>query len=384
MEANLQPQRGRDTDLAENMRRNLSFFVRDLRAHGFVIGLAETRDALQVLSGPCAASAMRLRPALRALFCGGASDWARFDEIFDAFWLGRGVKSALRTTGAPKNAPPGLRSEPTDGEAGARRQQADHVQRGEGEDEASAGQGRREGASRVEWLTQTDFRHLTRAEDLAAAHELAARLAKSMRARLTRRMRSQRSGSRLDLRKTIHKSIAFGGTPLELARRRRRDKPLRLVVLLDASGSMSLYSSLFLRFMHGVLACFHEADAFVFHTRLIHIAPALRDPDVQRAVDRLALLGQGVGGGTRIGESLAAFNHNHARRVIHSRTCVMIVSDGYRHRPGGKTRRGNGGPAPALSPHRLAEPDDRLARLRARSRGYEGGASLCRSLRPRA
>ena len=55
----------------------------------------------------------------------------------------------------------------------------------------------------------------------------------------------------------------------------------------------------------------------------------MRERDAQRAVDRLALMAQGVGGGTRIGESLADFNRWHARRVIHSRTCVMIVSDGY-------------------------------------------------------
>ena len=36
-----------------------------------------------------------------------------------------------------------------------------------------------------------------------------------------------------------------------------------------------------------------------------------------------------IGGGTRIGESLASFNRWHAARVIHSRTCVMIMSDGY-------------------------------------------------------
>ena len=35
------------------------------------------------------------------------------------------------------------------------------------------------------------------------------------------------------------------------------------------------------------------------------------------------------GGGTRIGESLQTFNRWHAARVLHSRSCVMIVSDGY-------------------------------------------------------
>ena len=41
------------------------------------------------------------------------------------------------------------------------------------------------------------------------------------------------------------------------------------------------------------------------------------------------LMAQGIGGGTRIGDSLATFNRWHARRLVNSRTAVMIVSDGY-------------------------------------------------------
>jgi uncharacterized protein with von Willebrand factor type A (vWA) domain len=67
----------------------------------------------------------------------------------------------------------------------------------------------------------------------------------------------------------------------------------------------------------------------VFHTRLVHVSHALRDRNIARAVDRLSLMAQGIGGGTRIGECLAAFNRWHAARVINSRTAVMIVSDGY-------------------------------------------------------
>jgi len=54
--------------------------------------------------------------------------------------------------------------------------------------------------------------------------------------------------------------------PFDLAWRRRKIKPLRLVVLLDASGSMSLYTAFFVRFLHGVVDAFREAEAFVFHT----------------------------------------------------------------------------------------------------------------------
>jgi uncharacterized protein with von Willebrand factor type A (vWA) domain len=150
-----------------------------------------------------------------------------------------------------------------------------------------------------------------------------------MRARLVRRYQARRRGRRLDLRRTIHRNVSHGGTPVELAWKRRKLKPVRLVILLDASGSMSLYTAFFVRFLHGVLDAFHEADAFIFHTRLVHVSDTLRDRDVGRAVDRLSLMAQGIGGGTRIGESLAAFNRWHARRVINARTAVMIVSDGY-------------------------------------------------------
>ena len=314
--------------IGEASRQKLSGFITTLRDNGFIVGLAEARDALNILIGPAAARPSSLRPALRTLLCGRASDWQKFDKIFEAYWMRRGMKSATRISGAPQKAPAGLQTAQSGARGLGESQNADHVQRGEGE-ALEAGESKREGASRAELLAQTDFRHLTQPEDLAAAHDIAARLAKSMRARLTRRTRARRSGQRLDLRRTIHKSIAHGGVPLELVHRQRKNKPLRLVVLLDASGSMSLYSSVFLRFMHGVLENFREAEAFVFHTRLIHISPALREKDAQRAVERMSLLAQGVGGGTRIGDSLATFNRWHAKRVIHSRTCVMIVSDGY-------------------------------------------------------
>jgi uncharacterized protein with von Willebrand factor type A (vWA) domain len=186
-----------------------------------------------------------------------------------------------------------------------------------------------EGASRAEALANVDFRKLADPDQVAEAHAAAARLARAMRTRLTRRDRVSRRGRRLDLRRTIHANISHGGAPITLMKRRRRDKPLRLVVLLDASGSMSMYTGVFLRFIHGVLDQFREAEAFLFHTRLAYVSDAMKERDPARALDRLAVMAQGAGGGTRIGECLETFNRGHAARVITSRTCVMIVSDGY-------------------------------------------------------
>jgi uncharacterized protein with von Willebrand factor type A (vWA) domain len=315
--------------MADRMSRRLAGFVRGLRDNGFKIGLAETRDALAVLAGPAAARPSFLKPAFRCLFCATRSDWERFDEIFDAYWHRQGMRQTRILSGAMSEARSPLR----------RLADAPHSEPGlpepvesksEGNVQNSAnGRGRREGASRSENLAGVDIRHIVDPEEIAQVHALAARLARVMRARLVRREQARRRGRRLDLRRTIHRSVSHGGTPVDLAWRRRKIKPLRLVVLLDASGSMSLYTAFFVRFLHGMVDAFHEAEAFVFHTRLAHVSPSLRDRDVTRAVDRLSLMAQGIGGGTRIGDSLATFNRWHARRVINSRTAVMIVSDGY-------------------------------------------------------
>jgi len=312
-------------------RRRLAGFARTLRDNGFRVGLAETSDALAILVSPAAVRPVSLKPALRSLFCATHSDWQRFDEIFDAFWRGEGMRSRRILSGAPPA-----------GHTPARKLAEAHVpqealglpdrveRRRDGNAESPAdGRGRREGASRTELLTAADLRHVVDPDDVAATYALADRLARVMRARLVRREQIRKRGRRLDLRRTIHRNVSHGGTLLDLAWRRRKIKPLRLVVLLDASGSMSLYTAFFVRFLHGVVDAFREAEAFVFHTRLAHVSPSLRDRDVTRAVEKLSLMAQGIGGGTRIGESLAAFNRWHARRVINSRTAVMIVSDGY-------------------------------------------------------
>jgi uncharacterized protein with von Willebrand factor type A (vWA) domain len=313
-------------------RRRLAGFARVLRDNGFAAGLAETRDAMAILLSPLATRPSLLKPALRTLFCATHSDWDRFDEIFEAYWLGHGRRQMQTLSGAA--AAESKASLKRLAEAGAQEGKLglpDHVQRGDDpqQDNPSNGRGRREGASRAEMLATADMRHIVDPEDVAEAHALAVRLARKMRAKLVRRQQVRRRGRRLDLRRTIHRNISHGGTPMELVWRRRKVKPLRLVILLDASGSMSLYTAFFVRFLHGVVDTFREAEAFVFHTRLAHVSESMRDRDVTRAVDRMSLMAEGIGGGTKIGESIATFNRWHAKRVINSRTAVIIVSDGY-------------------------------------------------------
>lgn len=319
-------------DIGAVLRMRLAGFVRSLRDSGFKVGLAETDDAMVLIRSSMLHRPASLKASFRSLFCGRHSDWQRFDDLFDAYWLGRGVKSGVKVSGTSTRRNMKTVRELIDAQGSKQDTLAGDVERKPGEEDEETGDkpsGRREGASIAENLGQVDFRNIQDPEAQKKAHELAERLARAMRVRLTRRDRQKRKGPRLDLRRTIRHSIAHGGMPLELIHKGPRERQLRLVVLLDASGSMNNYTGVFTRFVHGILDNFREAEAFLFHTRLVHVSSALSERDAGRALDRMGLMAQGVGGGTRIGEALADFNRWHAARVLHSRACVMILSDGY-------------------------------------------------------
>jgi uncharacterized protein with von Willebrand factor type A (vWA) domain len=319
-------------ELSRLVATKLAAFLKTLRDSGFAVGPQEGKDAASVMAAGFADRPGLLRSAFKHLFSARKSDWEKFDGLFDAFWLGKRVRSRSLTMGSVKAAnSPSLKSlrdrnsEPTGSEAAS-----DQIPSADNDaPEGRSGEGRMEGASRAENLAEVDFRKMADPDQIEQAHAVAAQLAKTMRARLTRRDLARRRGYRLDLRRTIHSNISHGGVPISLVKRQRKEKPLRLVMLLDASGSMSMYTGVFLRFIHGVLDEFREAEAFLFHTRLAYVSDAMKEKDAARALDRLSIMAQGAGGGTKIGESLQTFNRWHAARVIHSRTCVMIVSDGY-------------------------------------------------------
>ena len=301
-------------------------FTKVLRDNGFPIGVGEGLDAIEAAGIFDIQDARSLRFGWRSLLCTGKSDWFRFDELFNAYWLRHNMNRATKISGPTgKTRRLDLGKTMSGGNAGF----PDRVERGPGNDVDSGGEARSLGASTKESLYDADVRHLNDPDEIARAHELAERLAARMKSRISRRQRAANRGRRLDLRKVIHSSISTGGLPMRLAFRKPKPKPLRLVLILDVSGSMNQYSAFFLRFMRGVLGTFKESDAFVFHTRLSRIGDVLGEGNTERSLDRLALITTGWSGGTKIGDSLETFNGQYAGRLLNGRTVVMILSDGY-------------------------------------------------------
>ena len=78
----------------------LAAFLKTLRDNGFAVGLAEGQDAASLMTAGYVKKPGLLRSAFKHLFSARKSDWEKFDGLFDAFWLGKRVKSRSITVGS--------------------------------------------------------------------------------------------------------------------------------------------------------------------------------------------------------------------------------------------------------------------------------------------
>jgi uncharacterized protein len=217
-------------------------------------------------------------------------------------------------TGQPSDTRPGGSGE---GRAGESRGESDH----------DAGETLAMTASSDDRLHHADFAALTVAE-VALMRDLMAQLRLAPPARRRRRTRRSHLGDRLDMRATIRRSHRTGGDPVERIRRRRTERPRRLVLLADISGSMAPYARAYLQLLH-CAAGGANAETFVFATRLTRLTRQLRIRNPTVALQRAAAHAPDWSGGTRLGAALKAFNDGWGRRGLARGAVVLIVSDGW-------------------------------------------------------
>lgn len=178
-----------------------------------------------------------------------------------------------------------------------------------------------------ERLRGKDFAECTE-DELALIRRLVEQLPLVPPLRTARRARRHKSGDRLDVRQTLRRSHRTAGEPVELVLRRRTQRPRRIVLIADVSGSMEPYARVYLHLLHGAVQALH-AEAFVFATRLTRLtrALALRHPDIAY---RTALgAAPDWSGGTRIGRAVMDFIDLYGRRGLARGAVVVIVSDGW-------------------------------------------------------
>ena len=186
--------------------------------------------------------------------------------------------------------------------------------------------------SAVEVLAERDMAALT-AEEWVEAQRLISALRISTELQPSRRRRSarQRVGDHPDLRRTFRRNVRHGGVPLERAWREQSPRPRRMVFLLDVSGSMESYSRALARFAHAAVTSRRagRVEVFTIGTHLTRITRELGRRDPESALRSAGRAVTDWSGGTRLGESIGAFNDTWGIRGMARGAIVVICSDGW-------------------------------------------------------
>jgi uncharacterized protein with von Willebrand factor type A (vWA) domain len=169
-------------------------------------------------------------------------------------------------------------------------------------------------------------------DELAEAHRLMADLRVHAALRRSRRRRPARPGRGApDLRRTVRRSLATGGEVLAPAGTQPGERPRRLVLLVDVSGSMEPYARALTRFAHSAVAARRhgQVEVFALGTRVTRITRELATHDPDLALRRAGGAVADWAGGTRLGEGLRQFNDRWGVRGLGRGAVVVVLSDGW-------------------------------------------------------
>ena len=295
---------------------DLVAFTRLLATAGLPVTTERVTAYLQALRLVDLASEPAVYWAGRLTLCADPDDVARYDQGFAAWFssdprdqrMGRPRPPVPRasTIAALADPPPGS---------------------GTGDDDEETPE-LRVAATGEEVLRERDMAELTIGEREHLRALLA--LLRPDPPRRRARRRGPASRGEPDPGRTLRAALRSGGEITGLARRARRERPRRVVFLVDVSGSMSPYADSLLRFAHVVTRRTPQAvETFTLGTRLTRVTRELRQRDPERA---LADAGRAIpdwSGGTRLGEVMAAFLDRWGQRGVARRAVVVVFSDGW-------------------------------------------------------
>ena len=177
-------------------------------------------------------------------------------------------------------------------------------------------------------LSQKDFSAVPE-DEVDELMQTVKSIAKRLAAKTNRRYESSHKIDLPDLRKTLRKNLRRGGELLDIIHRRPKRNRVKLVLLCDVSRSMELYSAFFIQFMYAFQQVFRRMETFVVSTSLKRITFLLKQKNFDEAIRLLSSENSGWSGGTRIGEALNVFTNDYGKKMLGSKTIVIIVSDGW-------------------------------------------------------
>ncbi|MEZ5097110.1 MAG: VWA domain-containing protein [Nocardioides sp.] len=290
-------------------------FARALRSAGVPVTVDRSRAWLEAAALVDLGDRAATYWAGRATLCSCPDDLVRYDQMFEAWFLAK--------EGLPRSVP--------------RERRHELVSAPLPEDDASSSgeAGDAEQVAAVASATEV-LRHRDIAEVSGAQKALLAAMFDSLQPRAPRRRAHRRTPHRrgeVDAGRTLRQTLRRMGEPAQVAYRRRRTRPRRVVLLVDVSGSMSKYADALLRLAHRYVVApgcqGARVEVFTTGTRLTRVTRALAHRDPERA---LIAAGEAVpdwAGGTRLGDNLKAFCDRWGQRGLARGAVVVVFSDGW-------------------------------------------------------
>jgi len=311
------------------VRDRLLLFIAALRDAGLEVSVGETLDAMRAV-GAIGIETATFRETLATTLVKDEADRPAFDAVFErCFSLpererGRGQRRRSVADGeghgpgqagtTPPRTPASTHRRDEPRPPASTRQQAKRDRHEEHLD-------RRGKLARDRALTRMPFREMSTA-DVEACEALLEILAARFRAHLSRRQRAARVG-RLDLRRTLRRSIATGGVPMDPAVRHRRPGPPDLVALCDVSYSVAVASRFLLSLLAPAATFCRRVRLFAFVDQPVEVSLERGDLVPHEAIDWHAR--------SDFGNVLTTFWERNAPLLTRS-TILLILGDARNNR----------------------------------------------------
>ncbi len=258
--------------------------------------------------------------AARATLVSRYDDLDTFDEVFKAFWARPILPDDMTLTDTDAGGDPDLDVQADVNEVV---DTADLQEEAEGE-----GESEEVGYSPDEALMGKDLAAMSDRE-IEQARKVIHEIVNIIANRRSRRRVPENRGAELDFRRTWRRNALYGSDGVELMMKRRRIKKTKLMLLCDVSGSMDCYSRFLIRFIYALKREIRDVEVGVFSTRMTAISRLLKTKGIEESLVEVADTVHDWAGGTDIGGCLREFNDQFARDMLHSRTVMIIVSDGW-------------------------------------------------------
>lgn len=165
-------------------------------------------------------------------------------------------------------------------------------------------------------------------DDLAALEQAVHPLTRTLATRLARRRRQGREG-RLDVRKTVRRSLSTGGALVDPSFRRPRPAKPDIVILADISGSVATFARFTMQVVSAISSQFHRVRSFAFIDAIDEVTgyfgPGV---DFAQAMRRIGTEAKVVwlDGHSDYGNAFGSFVDDHLESLT-PRTSVIVTGD---------------------------------------------------------